>query len=239
MTQQQVWNVQFVWLKPIEGHTWRVCADGERRLVPNSGGWRGFDPKAREGRVLYVPPLGLFREFARLPWSAKGATRERAINSFADKHGDILAQPQEGHLILGQKVKKIRMHATMETWCLSIQRMRRAIQMWDQIKSDRGWYKNPTHRMMLTEELIRNALRDTETPSCATPYITSDLKIIVHPINLLAQMWLTFARVVSGEIEERACELCGDRIYIGRGPGLKRADKTTCSIKCRKRKERT
>jgi hypothetical protein len=215
-----------------------MCADGKKRLVPNSGGWRVFDAKVREGRLLYVPPLGLFREFARLPWSAKDVARERAIKSFADTHGDILAHPQEGRLILGREVKKIRTHATMETWCLSIQRMRRAIQMWDQIKSDSEWYKNPTHRIMLTEELIRNALSDTETPSCATPYITSDLRLIVHPINLLAHMWLTLARVVSGEIEERACEVCSDRMYIGKGPGLNRADKTTCSIKCRKRKER-
>ena len=207
--------------------------------MPNSGGWRGFDPKAREGRLLYAPPLGLFREFARLPWSAKSTTRESAIKSFADTHGDILAHPQEGRrLMVGREVKKIRMHATMETWCLSIQRMRRANEMWDQIKSDREWYKNPTHRMILTEELIRNPLRDTATPSCATPYITSDLKLILRPINLLAHMWLTFARVVSGEIEERACQVCGRQIYIGRGPGLNRVDKTTCSVKCRKRKER-
>jgi hypothetical protein len=101
--------------------------------------------------------------------------------------------------------------------------LRNGAAVWDQVKSDPDWYKDRTHRMLLTGELIRSALRDTKTPSCATPYLTGDLRL-VYPVNLLAYMWLTFARVVSGEIEERPCEMfdgCHKHIYVGSGPGLK------------------
>jgi len=94
-------------------------------------------------------------------------------------------------------------------------------------------------RLVLQLE-IRRALADTETPSHTIPTLTPEMALLLSPTNLLAYMWLSFARVVSGEIEERPCEMfrrCGNHVYIARG--LRRRDRhVTCSAKCRKRKSR-
>ncbi len=91
---------------------------------------------------------------------------------------------------------------------------------------------------------IRDALTDTQTPSHSTPNLTPDLRLVMSPENLLSSMWLNFARVVSGEIEERPCpaksKSCLGYIYIGKGPGLRRNDTdATCSDACRARKSRS
>lgn len=97
----------------------------------------------------------------------------------------------------------------------------------------------PLARKALQYE-IQSAFIDTETPSHTTPCIvTPDFWLALRPTNLLAFMWLSFARVVTGEIEERRCEMfksCQSYIYIG--PGLQRNDATTCSAACRQEKKR-
>lgn len=99
----------------------------------------------------------------------------------------------------------------------------------------------PLARKALQYE-IQCAFTDTETPSHTTPcVVTPEMRLVLRPVNLLAHMWLCFARVVSGEIEERPCEMfesCHEYIYVGRGPGLQRNDTTTCSDACRQNKKR-
>jgi hypothetical protein len=89
---------------------------------------------------------------------------------------------------------------------------------------------------------IQEALTDIETPSHATAcLVLPEMQMVLRPVNLLAYMWLCFARVVSGEIEERRCEMfarCGEYIYVGTGSGLQRSDATTCSAACRQEKKR-
>ena len=89
---------------------------------------------------------------------------------------------------------------------------------------------------------VQEALTDIQTPSHATPgLVFPELRLVMRPVNLLAHMWLTFARVVSGEIEERRCEMfanCHEYIYVGRGAGLQRNDTTTCGAVCRQKKKR-
>jgi len=89
---------------------------------------------------------------------------------------------------------------------------------------------------------VQEALTDIETPSHTTPcLLMPDLRLVLRPVNLLADMSLSFARVVSGEIEERPCEMfesCHEYIYVGSGPWLQRDDTTTCSAACRQKKKR-
>jgi ureidoglycolate hydrolase len=89
---------------------------------------------------------------------------------------------------------------------------------------------------------IQDALTDIEIPSHTTPcLLMPELRLVLRPVNLLAYMWLSFARVVSGEIEERPCEMftsCHEYIYVGSGPWLQRDDTTTCSAACRQKKKR-
>jgi len=92
-------------------------------------------------------------------------------------------------------------------------------------------------RVALKKEIMR-ALADDETPSHSIAYLTPEMlktQLVVSPTNLLAYMWLTFARVVSGEIEERRCRMCPEHFYVGHGPGLQRDDTATCSAACRQR----
>lgn len=241
---------QFRWLTPASGHEWKRL-----RLIPKSGGSRWIAPNAPAGAWIYAPPPGLFREFAQLAVgndaarlqiagdaqrkAADDRARRAAILAFADEYGDILAQPQEGGLSITTDVKVVRKHATMETWYSAVRQMRKAVDLWDLFNDSKGDKARP-----LPEELrheIKRALTDTDTPSCATPTLTPQMSLVVYPVNLLAFMWLTFARVATGRIEERRCEMfesCHEHIYIGSGPGLGRGDKTICSAACRKEKSR-
>lgn len=275
-------DVRFRWLTPDSGHEWKRKGRGRgtQRLVPLSG---AVGSKTPGGMWAYTPPPGLFRKFAGLNLT-NDERRGIEIRTFADGYGDIIAQPQEGTVSWTTEREIIRKHATLETWCRTIQHMRRAVDLWDRINDPkrrvelqrlivRSKYAitygaihhsfenkvgddeyvviatgkdisaypvrdiiRPARRALQLE--IRRALTDTETPSHATPYLTPELRLVTYPVNLLADMWLTFARVVSGEIEERRCAVCPEHFYVGSGPGLRRADRVTCSDVCRKRKQR-
>ncbi len=227
-------DVRFVWVTPALGHEWKSGKAGWR-LVPLSGG------PARHGVNRFVvaqpggahkltPPPGLFRTFARLE------NGRAEIQAFADEYGDIVAQPADDRV--GDRI--IRNHAREDVWHHAIRQMRGAVGLWDRIKddSDHGGARRELRRQ------IRRALRDPEaTPGRAMPDLTPDMRLVIGPENLLAYMWLTFARVVSGEIEERPCpgqsKSCLGYIYIGKGQGLRRNDPTaTCSDACRKAMKR-
>jgi hypothetical protein len=236
------------------------------------------------GAWEYTPAPDLFRKFAALKIADDKVGRAQIL-AFANEYGDVIAQPHEGNLVLDSGIRKVRKHATRETWCRAIQHMRRAVDIWDSIndpqkhkslrrsivrskglityramhhplegkvdddsytviafEKDMARYPAndiiPAARRALQLE-IRAALTDTVTPSHSTPDVTPELEIVVNPVNLLAYMWLTFVRVVSGEIEERLCDVCHEgRFYVGSGRGLHRGDKTTCGAACRKRKQR-
>jgi len=90
-------------------------------------------------------------------------------------------------------------------------------------------------------EVINKALTDHEKPCRTLTIPAPDMRLVRLPENLLSYMWLCFARVVAGEIEERPCEMfdhCKKYLYIGHGPGLQRSDATLCSPVCRQRKRR-
>jgi hypothetical protein len=61
-------------------------------------------------------------------------------------------------------------------------------------------------------------------------------RLIFVPKNLLAAMWLQFAQAVTEELQLRACTECGK--YFQVGPGANRADRKTCSERCRQRRKR-
>jgi hypothetical protein len=67
---------------------------------------------------------------------------------------------------------------------------------------------------------------------------TPDLKerITITPPNLLAGMWLQFARAVTGKYLLKRCQGCGN--YFQAGPGGMRSDAKTCSNTCRQRRAR-
>jgi len=172
--------------------------------------------------------LGLFREFAALALSPtlRDSYDEDSILQFANAHGDLLCS---ANLIDEQTERDC---ATLSVWRREIKQMRMAVGWWDQ--------RNTRNKVACMEKLhsaIMAALADTTTPRFTRAYLDENLKLYVRPMNLLAYMWLCFARVVAGEIKERPCGGCGKYIYSGHGLGL-RADTATCNSKCRKRKSR-
>ena len=214
MTIKAVSEGRFRWLKPSSGHVWGVS---NARLKPASRATTDVS------EILAVTP-GLFREFARLNTAGDEIQRDE-IRNFADGFGDILALPHEEH-------------ASLETWTHAIQRMHRAVELWDRSNDpDRGEPSKQRASRELRLE-INHALRDTKTPSHTTSGLTLGLRLEIFPVNLLAYMWLTLARIASREIEERRCIMCPERFYVGSGFGLQRADTLTCSVACRKRKQR-
>jgi len=61
-------------------------------------------------------------------------------------------------------------------------------------------------------------------------------RIIFEPTNLLAAMWLQFARAVTEEYQLQMCEGCGEYFQIGKG--ARRSHTKTCSSRCRQRASR-
>ena len=61
-------------------------------------------------------------------------------------------------------------------------------------------------------------------------------RIIFHPTNLLAAMWLQFARAITEEYRLQICEGCGEYFQIGKG--ARRIHTQTCSDRCRQRLSR-
>jgi hypothetical protein len=232
--------VDFGWWFPLHGHKWvRGQNSEDARLIPKR--WsRRRGTLGETPAQMYRPNPGLFREFARI-----NPTSHFEICAFADKYGDILVVPGDvrGRAESGKPIGRkngmpiwksgvpIRKSALDQTWRTQIKLMRAAVDHWDRLKS--------------TPWQVKDALSDTETPRCALAY-PIEVGIRLFPSNLLAFMWLTFARVVSGEVEERRCAgfdadglPCPKYLYIGKGPGLRRDDReATCGLLCRKRKQR-
>jgi len=61
-------------------------------------------------------------------------------------------------------------------------------------------------------------------------------RIVFQPTNLLAAMWLQFARTVTEEHQVRICEGCGEYFQIGKG--ARRMHAQTCGDRCRQRLSR-
>jgi hypothetical protein len=62
-------------------------------------------------------------------------------------------------------------------------------------------------------------------------------RMFFQPTNLLAAMWLQFARAVVEEYQLRVCEGCGEYFQIGKG--ARRMHAQTCSSRCRQRLSRS
>ena len=61
-------------------------------------------------------------------------------------------------------------------------------------------------------------------------------RIIFQPTNLLAAIWLQFAKAVTEEYQLRFCEGCGEPLQVGKG--ARRSHTQTCSPRCRQRVSR-
>jgi len=226
---------RFVWYKPETAFVWCKTKDGHRLRWPHE----------KRGKVaVYHPPLSLFRTFADMKTDRKSAAIH--ILNFASEYGDILGAPgdeyyqTDGAAITGRRT--VRPYATPRVWRFQIEQMRYAVEQWDIGKDERA---SGRAKLQAREQLqieIESALRDVTTPSCARVCLNQRLELFVLPMNLLAFMWLTLARLLSGEIVEQPCmgvsNGCLGYIYTGVGPGLMKTGTTTCSPACRKWKER-
>ena len=116
--------------------------------------------------------------------------------------------------------------------------MKWAVGLWDQCNDGTAQESTRLQARKKLQIEIESALRDVKTPCCARALLNQKMELFVYPVNLLAFMWLTLARLASGDIVEQECLSCGEFIYTGIGPGLKKTGTTTCSDACRKSKER-
>jgi hypothetical protein len=142
----------------------------------------------------------------------------------------------DGEAIGGRRV--VRPYANLSQWQHQIRQMRWAVGLWEKCSDERleKSARQQARRELQTE--IESALRDVKTPCCARARLNQNMELYVYPVNLLAFLWLTLARLASGEIVEQECLACGEYIYTGIGPGLKKTGTTTCSDACRKSNSR-
>lgn len=225
---------QFVWCKPEFAFIWVKTKSG------NQLQW----PREKKGGYtkLYHPPLSLFREFIDDIKPDPKDVAEEHILSFANMYGDILGTPGgeyyqlDAAAIAGRRT--VRPYATLNVWRHQVRQMRWAVGLWNQCNNE-GLGKAVRQRARQELQIeIESALRDVATPSCARVRLNQKLELFVYPVNLLSFMWLTLARLLSGEIAEHRCLGCGVPIYTGIGLGLKKTGTATCSATCRKRRER-
>lgn len=238
-------DTRFVWYKPEAKPGSKGKGGFERK-------W-GFDWHTKKGDLQlrwtsekeggyttrYQPDPGLFRVFAGL--------KDRVeILVFANAYGDILGVPGREYYQLDVAAiggrRTVRPYASLCMWIHQIRQMRQAVNLWDQCNDETA---RKSARLQARKDLqieIESALRDVATPSCARACLNQNMELFVYPVNLLALMWLTLARLVSGEVAEQPClggsKSCLGYIYTGVGPGLKKTGTVTCSAACRKRKER-
>lgn len=230
-------DTRFVWGKPETGFMWGTKRGGGIQLR-----W----PAERKGGVAvkYQPRLSLFRIFAAL--RATGSQDAADILSFANEYGDIFGVPGHEYYQLDEAGingrRTVRPYAALSMWRHQIRQMQWAVGLWGQCNDQSA---RKSIRLQARKDLqleIESALRDVTTPSCARMCLNQKLELFVYPVNLLAFMWLTLARLASGEIVEQPCmgesKSCLGYIYTGLGPGLKKTGTVTCSIACRKWKER-
>jgi hypothetical protein len=228
-------DVRFRWEKPDSGFEWGTTAKGDRQLrwkSEKAGGWR----------TEYPPAQGLFRTFAALRVAPTRAEEE--IRRFANEYGDILARPG-GDFYQPDEAgvrRTVRRYATLSVWGHQVAQMRWAVSLWDQSNDENARRGSRLQAREALQLEVESALRDVITPSCARLRLSKTLELYVLPVNLLAFMWLTLARLVSGEIVEQPCtgksRNCRKYIYTGLGPGLKKTGTVTCSIACRRWKSR-
>jgi len=206
-----VQDVRFRWRRPKDGHEW----SRGRRLNPRTH---------ETEEVLDVTLVMAFRQFAQIDG---GRDWDALVVGFADSYGDILALPEQEH-------------PTAAMWFNAARELRKAVNLFDKIRAPETPGAARQRAQHLLQLKIHRALTDAAFPSHTPVELTPELKLAMCPVNLLAFMWLTLARLVSGEIEEHPCMgNCHGYIYTGIGPGLKKTGTTTCSDACRKWKERS
>ncbi|HEX4039134.1 MAG TPA: hypothetical protein VHX37_13840 [Acidobacteriaceae bacterium] len=252
-------DTRFVWGKPEAKAKSKGQWESERELGFEWGTKRGGDLQLRwtsekKGRaVWYRPPTGLFRDFAGL--RVKKAEAEEEILRFANEYGDILSVPGDEFFQQGSDGGRhvVRRYGTLSMWRFQVEQMRYAVEQWDICNDDgaKGRARRQAREQLQIEiesalslDLILKVL-NTEvplrrvSPGWARVRLNKKLELFVEPVNLLAFMWLTLARLASGEIAEQPCMgSCGRYIYTGQGVGLKKTGTVTCGPACRKWKER-
>lgn len=232
-------DVRFKWTKPEANPKFKTQWNAERK--------QGFVWRAVKGEIQlrwtseeeggytinYDPPPGLFRWFSNLSGRVE-------ILAFANAFGDILAAPGSEFWCKDRDGLRVgRRYAPLRLWEREIRRMRHAVRLWDASNTGARWTRSNAEKEM--HAAIARAIQDRTTPCCTIVRLNAQHELIACPVNLLAFMWMTLARLASGEIKERPCEKfddCGDYIYVGRGPGMQRDDTTTCSAACRQKKKR-
>jgi hypothetical protein len=236
--RQRTLDTRFVWVKPETEFTWF----GDHRL-------RWPDERKGGNTVTYQPPLSLFRIFAALK-----SNKSAGVLSFANTYGDILGVPGSERIQLDETAldgrRTVRPYAALRVWNQQIKQMQYAVDLWDICNAapDAGadeTARKEEARMQARKQLqieIESALRDVKTPSCARVLLNQNMELFVCPVNLLAFMWLTLARLLSGQIGEQECsgnrnsESCLGFIYTG--SGLRKTGIMACGPACRKWTER-
>lgn len=90
---------------------------------------------------------------------------------------------------------------------------------------------------VLLADLINDNLKGQVSPLtlCYVGLEQTTLRFV--PESLLGALWLQFAQAVDKSYAYKQCEACGKWFDISKGVGA-RADKKTCSGRCKKRRER-
>lgn len=243
----------FRWTVNEAGHEWLKGADGKLRLFPRHTPGVGIR--------YYAPEPGLFREFAALN-PARDAIQEFAgkYGDLFDRW-DIMQTPRSARFVGGTsldrwKIKIADMRDIVSIWDqIQDERLAELRKIIVRSRNEICYVRGRTNVTLARGELsrfdprdvllparaalrweINRRLSDTETPTLVIPRLTwtEDFhqRIVFQPCNLLAEMWLQFARVTTEEFRLQYCAAgCGK--YFQVGPGAVRVHTKTCSPRCR------
>jgi len=243
----------FRWTVNEAGYEWQESMDGKPRLFPRH--------KPGVGIRHYVPESGLFREFAGLHPTRDAIQEFAAKYGDLFDRWDIMHTSRSGRFVGGTsldrwKIKVGDMRDLVSIWDqIQDERLGELRKIIVRSKNEICYVRGRTNVTLDRGELsrfdprdvllparaalqweINKRLADTDTPTLTVPRLswTPDYhqRIVFLPCNLLAEMWMQFARVTTGEFRLQFCAAgCGK--YFQVGPGAVRVHTKTCSPRCR------
>ncbi|MGD1023193.1 MAG: hypothetical protein ABR880_10460 [Candidatus Sulfotelmatobacter sp.] len=244
----------FRWTVNEAGYEWLEGKDGKPRLFPRHTPGVGIRQ--------YTPDPGLFREFAVLnPTRDAIQNFAGAYGDLFDRWDITHTLVRRGRFVGGTsldrwKVKIGDMRDLVAIWDqiqgLHLAELSKIIV---RMEKEICYVRDGTNVTLARGELsrfdprdvllparcalqweINRRLADTDTPTLTVPRLSltpdNHQRIVFQPCNLLAAMWMEFARVTTGESRLQLCAGgCGKYFQVGRG--AQRAHTKTCSPRCR------
>ena len=248
----------------LAGYEWSAGGGRSLLMDRGAPGWDGEQTEMSPETFRWYDPFrdepALFHCFAdldALPWPLdfsddEGVARLRVeVQEFANQYG-VPSVPGEFLLTINREIQQMRV--AIDLWRSGIAQDAETIAkhiLWDKrqgwhtsqatlpgIRAPDSWADAPRGKRHLLQRAVELVDAIIEQ-KCAEDFRFKPLRhsggvvLSVEVGELLPALWLQFAIAVAEDKQYRRCEVCGRAFELS--PGANRADRRSCSDKCRVR----